>query len=198
MTQEIDKDMECIALRQHIIELELENARMMSELEFLRTHSSMVQGIKGETLVAQLIDGRLTSFSESYDVTTSTGLRIEVKYSKLNRPMKNSPTRRWNWSKPLGWLDKGKDYHYLLLIGEKDQRYLADYLDSTPYVYFLVPMKDVPDVMDQGRSVGGMVQITTNLAKLDKKQNIQNRPRLLNFQVGYEDIKPLLESARVV
>ncbi len=197
MTQAINTDLECEKLRQRIIELERENVRMMSELEFLKTHSSMVQGIKGETLVAHLVDGTLTSFSESYDVATSTGLRIEVKYSKLNRPMKNSPTLRWNWSKPLGWLDKGKDYHYLLLIGEKDQRYLDDYPDSTPYVYFLVPIQDVPDVMDQGRSVGGMVQITTNLAKLDKKQNEQNRPQLLNFQVGYENLKTLLERASV-
>lgn len=198
MTNKIKKDMEFITLRQRIIELELENARIMSELDFLKTHSSMVQGIKGETLVAQLIDGKLTSFAESYDVATITGLRIEVKYSKLNQPVKNSPTLRWNWSKPLGWLDKGKDYHYILLIGEKDQRYLADYPDRTPYVYFLVQIKDVPDVMNQGRSIGGMIQITTNLAKLNKKQDKNNRPRLLNFQVGYEDIKPILESSHVV
>ena len=197
MTKAINTELECEKLRQRIIELEQENIRMMSELEFLKTHSSMMQGIKGETLVARLIDGKLTSFSESYDVATSTGLRIEVKFSKLNRPMKNSPTRRWNWSKPLGWLDKGKDYHYLLLIGEKDERYLADGLDSTPYVYFLVPIQNVPDVMNQGRSIGGMVQITTNLAKLEKKQNKQNRPQLLDFHVGYKDLKTLLENSSV-
>ena len=89
----------------------------------------------------------------------------------------------------MGWLDKGKDYHYLLLIGEKDPRYTDQYPDDTPYIYFLVPLQAVRDVMDQGRSVGGMIQITTNLGKLERKKI---RAKLLDFLVSYERLKPLL------
>ncbi|MEF8697781.1 MAG: bZIP transcription factor [Candidatus Accumulibacter sp. UW26] len=180
---------EILALEQRILELEAENARLNTELDFLKIHPTIAQGIKGETLIAQLVDGVVTAYSDSYDLLTSTGLRIEVKYSKLNHPMKVAPTKRWNWGKPLGWLDKGKDYHYLLLIGEKDPRYLDQYPDDTPYVYFLVPLQDVRDVMSQGKTIGGMIQTTTNLAKLEKKQN---RPHLLNFQIDYSRLKPLL------
>ena len=181
-----------LTLKQLIAELESENARLRKELDFLKLHPTIAQGIKGETLVAKLTGGAITSYAESYDVRTRDGLRVEVKFSKLNQPMKVAPTRRWNWSKPLGWLDKGKDYHYLLLIGEKDPRYFDQYPDETPYVYFLLPIQSVPAVMDKGRTVGGVIQITTNLAKL---QNKANRPTLLDFQVSFEALKPLLESA---
>lgn len=161
-------------------------------MDFLKLHPTISQGIKGETLVAQLTGGVVTSYAESYDIHTINGLRVEVKFSKLNQPMKVAPTRRWNWSKPLGWLDKGKDYHYLLLIGEKDPRYFDQYPDSTPYIYFLVPIESVPVVMNKGQAIGGVIQITTNLAKL---QNKARRPMLLDFQVRFEDLKPLLENA---
>lgn len=181
-----------ITLKQRIAELELENAKLKNELDFLKTHPTITQGIKGETLVAKLVGGSATSYSDSYDVTTSTGLRIEVKYRKLNQPMKSSHTRRWNWSKPLGWLDKGKDYHYLLLIGEKDLRHLDQYPDKTPYVYFLIPIAHVPEVMVKGKSIGGMIQTTTDLIKLQSKTN---KPKLLSFQVSFEHIKQFFENA---
>lgn len=181
-----------LALQQRIAELESENAKLKKEVDFLKLHPSIAQGIKGETLVVQLTGGTITSYAESYDVRTCEGLRVEVKFSKLNQPMKIAPTLRWNWSKPLGWLDKGKDYHYLLLIGEKDPRYLEQYPDGTPYVYFLVPIQDVPFVMNKGAAIGGVIQITTNLAKL---QNKVNRPKLLGFQVSFDTLKPLLQSA---
>ena len=185
----MESQRETLALKQRIIELEAENSRLNRELDFLKMHPTMAQGLKGEMLIAQLVDGVVTDYAAGYDVLTRTGLHIEVKYSKLNHPMKVAPTKRWNWGKPLGWLDQGKDYHYLLLIGEKDPRYRDQYPDGTPYVYFLVPLQAVRDVMDQGKTIGGMIQITTNLAKLEKKAN---RPSLLNFQVGYERLKPLL------
>jgi hypothetical protein len=179
-------------LQQRIAELESENARLKKEVDFLKLHPTIAQGIKGETLVAQLTDGTITSYAESYDVRTRDGLRLEVKFSKLNQPMKVAPTLRWNWSKPLGWLDKGKDYHYLLLIGEKDPRYLDQYPDGSPYVYFLVPIQSVSVVMNKGRTIGGAIAITTNLAKLQRKAN---RPALLDFQVSFEGLEPLLVSA---
>lgn len=188
----MDEQRDITLLLQRVEELEAENATLRSELNFLKVHPTLAQGIKGETLIAQLVQGQITAFAEKYDVVTDAGIRIEIKYSKLNRPMKTSSTRRWNWCKPLGSLDRGKNYHYLVLVGEKDERYLDQYPDDTPYVYFLLPMRHVREVMDKGRSVGGMVQITSNLAKLRTKSS---RPRLLDFQVNFADLKPLLASA---
>lgn len=183
------------ALRLRLQELESENERLREELSFLKLHPTISRGLRGEALILRLVEGESTSYAASYDIRTADGLKIEVKYSKLNQPMKLAPTLRWNWSKPLGWLDKGKDYHFLLLIGEKDTRYLKQYLDNTPYVYFLVPIDEVSSVMNQGRSIGGTIQITTNLVKLQSKAN---RPTLLNFIKAYDDLKPLLTSAVVV
>lgn len=134
------------------------------ELEFLKTHPAIAQGLKGERLIAQLTGGTLTAFAESHDVTLSNSVSIEVKYSKLNIPVQGTKTRRWNWSKPFGWKDKGKDFDLLLLIGEKDMRYQNQYLDNSPYVYFLIPHNCVPDILTSGKAIGSNVQLTTNLA----------------------------------
>ena len=168
-----------------LAKLEEENLRFRREIEFLKTHTSIAQGIRGETLISRAIGTATTSYAAAYDMETDDGKRIEIKFSKLNQPSKTASTRRWNWSKPLGWLDKGKDYDFLLLIGEKDDRFSDQSIDSTPYVYFLVPMSEVAAVMDSGASIGGMIQITTNLSKLRRKQS---PVRLLDFQHNFEDI----------
>ena len=93
------------------------------ELLFLKTHPTLSQGMKGETLVAQLTGGTLTKFAEKFDVMLSNAITIEVKFSKLNTPTPGSSTRRWNWSKPLGWRDKGKSFDFLLLIGDEIHRF---------------------------------------------------------------------------
>lgn len=142
-------------------ELTETNARLHAELELLKTHPVFLAGILGETLVCDLVGGKLTSFAESYDVKAGR-CKIEVKYSNLGTPVRGSVTRRWSWSKPLGWLDKGKTYDYLVLIGAKDYRFPDQYLDTTAYVCFFIPQKDVERLMFKGASIGGIIQITTN------------------------------------
>lgn len=129
----------------------------------LRTHPVFVQGLKGETLVVSLSAGKLTEFAASHDVVTGSNLKVEVKFSKLNVPYKGATMRRWNWSKPLGWKDKGKDFDYLLLIGEKDWTNAGQYRDDGPYVFFLLPKDKVAEVVTRGAAIGGNVQINTNL-----------------------------------
>lgn len=181
------------ALRTKVLDLELENACLRREIEFLKTHPSITQGMKGELLVSKVIDGTLTSYAEGFDFQTAGGKKIEVKFSKLNRPMPNSttPTRRWTWSKPLGFLDKGKDYDYLLLIGDKDERYLDQYRDDTPYIYFLIPLSRVRDVMNSGSSIGGSINLTSNLMKLQRKRQ---KPKLLEFWINFDQLSPLLQT----
>lgn len=140
-------------------------ARLESEIAFLRAHPAFLQGLKGETLVASLTGGELSSFAAEHDVVVTGNVKIEVKFSKLHTPVAGSTTRRWNWSKPLGWKDKGKAYDFLLLVGDKDTRFPNQYKDSSPYVFFLLPRAHVLSVCNSGRAIGANVQLTTNFAR---------------------------------
>jgi len=145
-----------------IEELKHKIKQLEDELTFLKTHPAIMQGIKGETLVASLTGGEITTYASEHDIEINGKVTIEVKYSKLNTPVKNSKTRRWNWSKILGWKDKGKNFDFILLIGEKDPRFTEQYLDTSPYVYFLIPKEKVQTILSQG-TIGSQAQINTNL-----------------------------------
>ena len=140
-------------------------ALLEREVEFLRTHPMLVQGMKGERLVVNITGGILSAYAASHDITIGESVKIEVKFSKLNIPNPRASTKRWNWSKPLGWKDKRKDYDFLFLIGEKDLRFSEQYLDASPYVFFLLPRAAVLTVMTEGSTIGGNIQIITNLKK---------------------------------
>ncbi len=149
---------ENLALRSRVADLE-------REVELLKTHPTLAQGLKGETLIAQLTGGELTGYAGACDVVIDGEVKIEVKFSKLNVPAPGSSTRRWNWSKPLGWKNRGKDFDFLLLVGDKDPRFPTQYPDDSPYVFFLLPRNEVEAVMTKGGSIGSSTQITTNLSK---------------------------------
>ena len=104
--------------------------------------------------------------------------------------MRGSPTRRWSWSKPLGYRDKGKDYDYLILIGEKDNRFPDQYLDTSAYVCFFIPKQDVETLMFKGASIGGIIQITTNFKSVGNQQS----KMLLKRMVKLEDIAALIKT----
>jgi hypothetical protein len=151
-------------------ELKRENSELRARIEvlenellFLRTHPTIMQGIKGETLVASLTGGIITEYAAKHDIELNNEVTIEVKFSKLNTPVKGAKTRRWNWSKLLGWKDKGKDFDFMLLIGEKDPRYSEQYLDSSPYVYLLIPKEKIHEILTPGGEIGSQAQINTNL-----------------------------------
>lgn len=170
------------ALKTHIRTLE-------ANILLLQTHPVFVSGLKGEALICKALDGQMTSFAEKFDVLVGETFKLEVKYSKLNTPNKKYPLKRWNWSKPLGSLDRGKAYDLLVLIGEKDERFTDQYCDNTPYVYFVVPKKDVHDVMTMGRLAGGNVQINTDLSKANSIAQI----KLKSFLISFKEIENLTE-----
>lgn len=165
------------------------------EVEFLRNHPTLAQGLKGERLICELTGSIATQLNASFDLTSKIGLKIEVKLSKLHTPVKAAPnTKRWTWTKPMGWLDRGKDYDYLILLGEKDFRYQEQYLDDSPYIAFVVPLKEVPTVCSVGRTIGANVNLTTNL----KTVNSEAGRTLISHMRSMILIDELLGSARPI
>ena len=172
-------------LRAHVTRLE-------REIGFLRTHPVFLQGLKGEKLIAKLTGGELTEFATGHDVTVDRNVTIEVKFSKLNTPNKKaaSATRRWNWSNITGGL-RQKSFDYLILIGEKDDRYPDQYLDDSPYIFFLVPGSRVHEI-SQKHGIRSNAQIGSNLAQAHSEIAMA----LKTFIVPEADISRFLKNAR--
>ena len=156
---------ENIRLGQQVDTLRRDNERLRIELEYLKTHPTISQGMKGETLTAKLLQGVVTSYGSQWDVTLSSGQKIEVKFSKLNTPNLQGKSRRWNWSKIFGESNKGKDFDWLLLIGDKDPRYPNQYLDDSPYVFFLIPQGRVEELITKAGRVS-LIQLTSKFSKV--------------------------------
>jgi hypothetical protein len=144
-------------LHERIRLLERENTQLKKEVEFFRRTPTLAQGLKGETLIANLTDGARTGYKDPHDVTVKGGDRLEVKYSHVNVP-NSSTTRRWNWHSVLGSAHN-KKYEHLVLVGEKDPRYEDQYPADLPFVFFLVPRSDVDHI-----KTGNDIALNTNLA----------------------------------
>lgn len=158
-------------LEDRLKQLEEENSILRTEISFLKTHPVFIKGFKGEQIVCDITSGQLTPFAAKYDLLTKKEIKVEIKYSKLMKPNLSSALRRWSWSKPLGYLDKGKDYDFLLLIGDKDYRFKNQYLDDSPYVFFLLPECTVRFVMTSGKSIGGNIMVTTNFQSIRSEKS---------------------------
>lgn len=149
--------------------------RLEEKIEFLTKHKSIALGISGETLIAKIVKGNLSGVSESFDVTVPNGALIEVKYAKLNLATKQyaKPTKRWAWSRVFGNGGK-KRYDYLVLIGEKDDRWEQYYKEpSAPFVLFCVPYGEVASLVidtDGGRFKG--IQLTSNPLKAKSRGSV--------------------------
>jgi hypothetical protein len=151
------RNRETVQLRERIRLLELENSRLKEERDFFRRTPTLAQGLKGETLIADLTHGVQTGYKDPHDVTVPSGARLEVKYSHLN-VQKKTKTKRWNWHSVLGSTNN-KQYEYLVLVGEKDTRYDDQYPADLPVVLFLVPRSEVDHI-----KTGNDIAINTNLA----------------------------------
>lgn len=115
------------------------------------------------------------SYASQHDITLKDGTRVEVKFSKLNTPNLKTSTKRWNWSKPFGWKDKGKEYDFLLLIGEKDQRFKEYDIDDSPYVFFLIPYNKIREITTSGAAIGSNVQLVSSFVNLRSEKSLAIR-----------------------
>jgi hypothetical protein len=171
----MNKDEVILRLKKRTSELEQENEALKKRLDFAR-------GGPAEKFVAELTGGELTRYKDRHDVTTKSGHRLEVKLSHLNRPA-SSKTKRWNWDRILG-LNETKEYDFLVLTGEKDERYKEQYPPCLPYVFFLVPRRDVPAIMGAGNCVALNTNLNTaraNKAEVLKRYLVRSPERFREF-----------------
>jgi hypothetical protein len=141
-------------LRNRIAELEAENTALRQRLRSLEP----LAGVTAEAYVAELVGGTLTPGLAPHDITGSGGTKFEVKFSRLNIPMKNSSCRRWSWGHPLGF-GGAKTFDHLILVAEPDPRFGTVYHDPrSPYVFFAIPFESISTVMRKEP----LIQITTN------------------------------------
>jgi hypothetical protein len=177
------KDDEIKSFKERILELEQKNYELTQENEALRKRINFARGVPAEELIAKLTDGvRTTGYKDLYDVTTKSGHRLEVKLSHLNRPNPSS-TQRWNWDRILG-LNEAKQYDFLVLAGEKDPRYDAQYPDLD-YVIFLVPRGQVDSI----KSKGNCVALNTNLDKVRAKKSNELKRYLVHSPEQFTDFR---------
>lgn len=147
-------------------------AKLREKIEYLESHPSIAAGMQGEKLILDCIGGELTEYAAPYDLELVGGIRIEIKRSRLGPVSKKAPnTLRWAWSNLLGSSSKGKRYDYLLLIGDRDYRYKSCYLVDAPYVFFLIPMARVPQVVGKNRR-NTQIHLTTNFRTVRSERGL--------------------------
>lgn len=163
--------------------LEKENAFLAKQLEFNRRFNTLKAGMKGETLVCELIGGKLTTHTAPHDILAKGKIKIEVKFSNLQK-CRNTQTR-WSWAGVLG-LYRGKDFDRLLLIGVGDERYTHLYKDpQSPYVIFDLSYSDVVKLIRKDN-------ILQSSAKPDSAKPGSIRHSLFTYyQVTTSDLKSL-------
>jgi hypothetical protein len=170
------KEIEINTLLRMVKNLECDKLMLLEKISLLRKkvdilekHPKLAAGIKGETLIVDLVQGVLTSVQAEHDITLlREGIKLEVKYSNLHIPNNKSSTKRWSWLKIFG--ESGdKKFNKLILIGDVDPRYRNHYLDpECPYIIFDIPYEEAMPITKQtGRFRS--IQLTTNPQRVRSK-----------------------------
>lgn len=137
---------ENVALRAEVKALKEKIEQLEQKVAVFENHPTIADGIRGETLIADLIAGAVVKGNASYDIQTGPkALKLEIKFARLNDAVKKltNKTYRWAWAKPFGESGK-KVYDRLILIGGKDSRFYGSYLDTnSPYIFFDVPFAEI-------------------------------------------------------
>ncbi len=151
------------SLHYEIARLRAENGVLRNEVRFLRTHPKIARGLRGEELVARLVDGLPSTRGAPHDlVTERAGVRLEIKCSSL-LAIRGKVTKRWVWTKMHGEAGN-KKFDRLILVGDVDPRFSHLYRDpQCPYIFFDVPFREVPSLtygIRPGRA--SIIHVTTN------------------------------------
>ncbi|CAJ97169.1 hypothetical protein CMPELA_31070 [Cupriavidus necator] len=116
------------------------------QCETIRLLKELHHGKLAEFRVAELVGGTVSpGYADAHDVLTRTGKTLQVKSA-------NPTDKRWSFSNAHTECD------WLVLTAQKDDRFSAQYLDDSPWVYWLIRRSEVPQVV----RTSGYIQISTN------------------------------------
>lgn len=166
----------CTFHNNRIKKLRIKIKELQCKLDELCYHPSIIAGLQGEELVVKIAKGAKSKRGMPYDITLRNGDKVEIKYSRPNWP--GHQTARWTWHRVLGEKGKGKDYKFLVLIGEKPESYQNDNKDESMYTYFLLKRMDVKKVVDSADKRGHINFIVKPIYKTWSR----TREKLLKFK----------------
>jgi hypothetical protein len=173
-------------LEKELAKCKAESALLSQKVAFLTSHPTIAAGIKGVTLIAELLRQPPTTGNAPYDIGGK--VRIEVKYACLCPNVPGSKTLRWEWGKVFGNGGK-KEYDRLILVGEKDPRFLPLYKGlGAPYAIFDVPYEGVQRMVTDGGEARERIMLLSNPQKV--RPTTRARPLYAEYEVTVE----LLES----
>lgn len=131
-------------LQVEIRRLQEENNDLRKKIGFLQAHPTIARGLRGETIVAKIVQGRRSEKGLPYDVFLNKfSIRLEVKFSELNVAVRGRNTKRWVWTKLFGESGR-KRFDRLILVGNSDDRFSGLYKDpKAPFILFDVPFREV-------------------------------------------------------
>lgn len=130
---------------------------------------SILQGRRGELLVADVSRGALTDYAAKFDVRTPENAKIEVKVSRAHDKsnedysecrLSYTKTYCWIWSNVLGSVNRPKKYDFLVLIGVMPGDEGHD--DMPKLVYFFVHVSEVEALTTIGSGGRLAIQLSTN------------------------------------
>jgi hypothetical protein len=159
-------------LERELVACQAENARLREKVAFFEDHPCLAAGIKGETVIAHMLNLARTAGNASYDLEGR--VRIEVKYARLTD--NGAGVRRWTWGAVFG-IGRSKHYDRLILLGDKDPAFSDLYRDaSSPYILFDVPFDEVMALTTDGGTCKEMIRLCSN------PRAAQSRSRFLYTQ----------------
>jgi hypothetical protein len=161
-------------------------------IDELLNHPTMLAGIRGEKLILDITQGIPTKRGTSFDLKTPSGMKVEVKYSRVTYPVIGHPCKRWVWGGLLR--KKGeKDYDILVLLGEKDGKFHKFEDDGSSFVFFILTKSDVKKVI-RNKKGRGNISLNLNPNPISWKSHERN---LWKYRVSPKEAKKFLESLRL-
>ncbi len=192
MGKNTDNCKSCARKKKKIIELKSLNTELENKINELTNTSKLLVGIRGEDLILRLSKGTKSNIQETFDITLQNGDKLEVKYARIHIPVKTSTTKRWSWMRVLGSGNK-KDYKWLVLVAEKDNKYQSYNEDNSNFLFFLLSRKDVEELLT-GPKHGGQILLSTN----PKTTRSPKAKKLWTLRKTPQQIKKLLRSTRTI
>jgi hypothetical protein len=181
------KELECLIAVEKKVSREMERRH--------RVLPSVLQGRRGELLVADVSRGALMDYASKFDVLTPANAKIEVKVSRAHDKSNEDysecrgsygKTFCWIWSNVLGSVNRPKKYDFLVLIGVMPEEEGHD--DVPELAYFFVHVSEVKALTTIGSGGRLAIQLGTNFKTVRSvsKPLIDRRVTLSDLEVAIQ------------